>query len=272
MLMSSPWDVPFLSRTPSGAISITGRSNVTISGKQFVNIGNDVSSIRITRCSGVLITACDFDTDCQPITIDTCTNVEISWCRYHNITGPHARTGANRANFTQWISTQRGWIHNNKGIGGDTEDIISMFASGGGDTAHPLTIENNSFEGTNWSSSSGSGIMLGDNGGAHIIARNNTLLNPGAVGIGIASGTDIHVTGNTIYGQQRSSSNVGIYVWNQYPSTCGNNEVSGNKVKWFKADGAQNPGWNGENCGPVAGWANNDWYSNIDPVALHVTL
>ncbi len=268
----NPWSVPFLGRTPSGPVTCNNQSNVTISGKQFVGIGDDQSAIRITNCHNVVITANDFKDDAQPITIVNSTNVEISWNRYQNITGPYQRNGTNRANFTQWVSSLGGSIHDNKGIGGNTEDIISIFQSGGTNAATPLVIERNAFEGTNWISPSGSGMLLGDNGGSHIVVRNNTLLNPGSVGMGIASGTDIHITDNTIYGQQRVSSNVGIYVWNQSANLCSGNEVARNRVKWFKADGTMNPGWDAGNCGSVTGWTTNDWYANIDPATLHVTL
>lgn len=268
----NPWSVPFLGRTPSGPVVCNGQSNVTISGKQFVGVGNNQSAVRIANCHNVVIATNDFMDVAQPITVINSTNVEISWNRYRNIIGPHRRNGSNQANFTQWVSSYGGSIHNNKGIGGDTEDIISIFQSGGTDAVHPLIIEYNAFEGTNWSSTSGSGVMLGDAGGSHIIVRYNTLLNPGAVGMGIASGTDIHIIDNTIYGAQRPSSNLGIYVWNQYLSACSDNEVARNKVKWYRYDAVMNPYWNAGNCGTVAGWTSNDWHASIDPLTLHVTL
>ena len=269
----SPWAVPFMGRTASAALNISNQSNVTISGKQFQSIGSDVSSIRITNCQNVLITACDFKDDCQPITVYDSTNVEISWCRYQNITGPSARNGSNRGNFTQWVNTFGGSIHDNKGVGGDTEDIVSIFQSGGNDAAHPLIIERNWFEGTTWTSGSGSGMLLADGGGSHIVVRNNILLNPGAVGIGIASGTDIHVTDNTVYGEQRTGSNIGVYVWNQSTGvTCSGHEVARNTATWFAADGTQNPAWDAGNCGSITGLATNNWFAGLDPATLHVTL
>lgn len=269
---TNPWSVPFLEREPSGPITCNGQSNVTINGKEFVGIGNDQSSIRITNCHNVIITANDFKDVAQPITVENSTNVKITWNRYQNITGPHQRNGSNRANFTQWVNSRGGVISDNKGIGGDTEDIISIYRSGGIDASNPLIIERNAFEGTNWTSTSGSGMMLGDDGGSHIVVRNNTLLNPGQVGIGIASGTDIHITDNVIYGEKRTSSNIGFYIWNQYSTSCSGNEVARNKVKWFDASGSLNPAWNAGNCGTVTGWSTNDWNAAIDPATLKVTL
>ncbi len=268
----SPWSVPFLSRTSSGPITCNGQSNVTISGKQFVNIGSDRSSIRITNCNNVVITANDFKDVAQAVTVEDSTNVTISWNRYQNITGPHQRNGTNRANFTQWVNSRGGAIHDNKGVGGDTEDIVSIYKSGGKDAANPLIIERNAFEGTNWSSGSGSGMMIGDDGGSHIIARNNTLLSPGAVGIGIPGGTSIKLLDNIIYGARRSLSNVGIYIWNQYDIPCSGHEVARNKVKWFNDTNTVNSSWNAGNCGPIAGWSTNDWNADIDPTDLRVAL
>ena len=118
-----------------------------------------------------------------------------------------------------------GYIGTNKGIGGDTEDIVSLHNSGGS-PEEPLVVENNHFEGTNWSSASGSGIALGDSGSTYSIARNNILLNPGQVGIFIAGGTHNAIVDNVVYGEQRPLSNVGIYVWNQTDEPCSDHEVS----------------------------------------------
>ena len=107
--------------------------------------------------------------------------------------------------------------------------------------------------------------MLGDGGGSHIVIRDNTFLSPGQVGIGVSGGTDIHVLDNVIYGAQRASSNVGLYVWNQTSGTCSGIEVAGNRVRWYTAAGAENPYWDGSNCGAVAGVSTNDWHAALDP-------
>lgn len=83
------------------------------------------------------------------------------------------------------MKSRGGSIHHNKGIGGDTEDIISIYNSGATNAIHPLVIENNAVEGATRSSGSGSGLMLGDEGGSHASARHNTLISPGQVEIGV---------------------------------------------------------------------------------------
>lgn len=265
---SGPWSAPFLGRTPSQPIHLTNCSGVTISGKQFVNVSGN--AIIVENCDNVTITENDFDDVVGAVYALNCTNVTVTWNRYRDV--GDGTIGSGHSNFVQFNSTTGGLIAHNKGIGGNTEDIISIYKSGGKDTANPLVIEHNAFEGTTWTSDSGSGLMLGDAGGSHIVARFNVLLSPGQVGIGVASGTDIHVTDNTIYGATRPKSNVGIYVWNQYSTTCSGIEVTGNKVKWFKADGAENPSWDGQNCGTITGWSSNDWHATLDPATMHVTL
>ena len=143
-----------------------------------------------------------------------------------------------------------GLIARNKGKGGDTEDIVSVYQS------DHVTVEDNHFEGTNWTSGSGSGIALSDGGGSYNVAQRNILVNPGQVGIFIAGGTNNKIVDNIIIGQQRTKSNVGVYVWNQYASACSGNTVSGNRVLWRRADGLLNPYWNAGNCGSVAGSGN----------------
>lgn len=153
-----------------------------------------------------------------------------------------------------------------------SEDMISLYQSGGTSSADPFVIEDNQFEGGDWVSGSGSGIMLGDGGGGHIIARRNRMLNPGQVGIGVAGGSDIGVEDNTVYGQQMPKSNVGIYAWHQSGPPSADVWVTGNKVNWRRADGVPNPWWNGGNNIANLQQSGNDWNAPIDPASLVVTL
>jgi hypothetical protein len=269
---TSPWSVPFLARTPSGPIVINGQNNVTISGLQFQNLGSShPNAIVIQNSSNVTVTANDFDNVIGAILAIDSTNITVTWNRYRNI--GDGTIGSGHSNFVQFGRTTGGYIAHNKGIGGKTEDIISMYQSQGASASSPIVIEYNHFEGTTWTSDSGSGMMLGDSGGAHIVARFNTLLNPGQVGIGIPGGSDIHVTDNIIYGAQRPLSNVGIYVYDYSP--CSNEEVSRNQVKWYRYDGVENPDYNPGACGAVLGWDSidtNNWHAPLDPATLKVTL
>ena len=266
---AAPWSVPFLARTPSGQVVINRRSNVTVSGFQFQNLSGNAIIVR--NSSNITITANDFDTVVGAIYVQNSTNITVTWNRYRNI--GDGTTGSGHSAFIQFNETTGGYIGHNKGIGGKTEDIISMWQSGGSSSSSPLVIEYNHFEGTNWTSGSGAGINMGDGGGSHMIARFNTLLNPGQSGIAISSGIDNHITDNIVYGELRPHSNVGVPVWNQYPTACSGHEIARNKVKWYRYDGLETPAWDGGNCGVIGGmWTDNDWHAPLDPATLGVIL
>lgn len=263
--------MPFLTRPVSGPIRLNGCNDVVIENRTFKDLGPDVEAIHLENCHRVTIRDNDFARVAQAITAVNSTDIRVEWNRYLDILGPHPRVGLHRANFVQFDKVHGGYIGNNKGRGGDTEDIVNLHASDGTPT-EPLYVEDNHFEGTNWTSASGSGIALGDGGSAHTIARNNILLNPGQVGIFIAGGTDNAILNNVVYGEQRPLSNVGLYVWNQSGSACSGHEVRGNRVRWYGAEGEASPAWDAGNCGTVAGWSTNDWSAILDPTTLRVEL
>lgn len=227
---------------------------------QFVGIADD--AIVLDDCNNVTVTANDFSGDVGGVYALRSTNVTVTWNRFQNI--GDGTIGSGHSNYVQFNNVTGGLIDHNKGIGGNTEDMVSVYQS------NSITVNNNQFEGTNWTSGSGSGIALGDGGGNNNTASNNILINPGQVGIFIAGGTGNSILNNTIYGAQRPKSNVGIYVWNQSSAACSNATVNGNQVSWYNAAGAPNPFWDGENCGSVTG--TNQWDAVLDPLALAVAL
>jgi hypothetical protein len=262
-----PWAVPFATRPASAAIRLLNCSNVVIEGKTFKDLGAGVIAIRIENCSNVTIRSVDFLNVAEGVYALNSSNIQVIDARYSNITGPaQPRTGANVANFVQFNNVAGGLIDHNKGKGGDTEDIVSVYQS------DHVTVEDNHFEGTNWTSGSGSGIALADGGGSYNVAQRNILVNPGQVGIFIAGGLNNKILDNTIYGEQRLKSNVGLYVWNQSTTPCSGQEVSGNRVFWKNAVGSANPSWNAGNCGTVAGWSTNTWNATLVLSALRVAL
>ena len=138
----------------------------------------------------------------------------------------------------------------------ETEDSINIYQSSGTESS-PLVVERNLIS-DGGSSRSGSGILVGDNGGSHMVVRGNTLINPGQVGIGVAGGQNISVVDNLVFSEQFPWSNVGIYVWDQYDTDCEAIEVRGNVVEWYNSAGEVNPFYDAGNCGEVAGWHLND--------------
>lgn len=129
------------------------------------------------------------------------------------------------------------------------EDMISMYQSHGTEQS-PILIEDNYLmgdpvHGSAGKSGSGSGIMLGDGGGSWQTCVANKLINPGQVGIGVASGEDIVVQFNVVQGERSDVSNVGVYVWEQYDQPAGRIVVFENIVAWVDAQGRDNPFWDG---------------------------
>jgi hypothetical protein len=104
--------------------------------------------------------------------------------------------------------------------------------------------------------------MLGDGGGSHQLVEGNVLVNPGQVGIGVASGYDITVRGNRVFSSAVPWSNTGVYVWNQYDSECDDIEVVGNQVNWTASGGYSNGWWEGGGCSNLS-VHDNDWDAPI---------
>ncbi len=149
---------------------------------------------------------------------------------------------------------------------GEPEDAINLYQSRGNPGA-PILVSDNLIVGGG-PSELGGGIMLGDDGGAHQLAQRNVLVDPGQYGIAVASGTDMAVRGNQVYGRKQPFTNVGIYAWNQYPRSCSDVTISDNKVMWWSKAGRSNPFWDGGNCGLLAGIPSNNFKARLSAEAL----
>jgi hypothetical protein len=256
---------PFGSRPASGPISLSGSAcqGVTISNKTFRALGTGVIAIALSGCNGVTIDAVDFDTVAEGVFAYNSRNITIRNTRYSNIIGPHERNGSHRGNLVQFDTVTGFLVSGNKGKGGDTEDIVSLFKTNTG------RVTGNQFEGTNWSSGSGTGIIAGDGGGGSgIEIDDNVLVNPGQVGIQLING-NANVHDNVIYAAPRTgtSPNVGIST---YGGTVSGASVTNERVYWRKNDGSQNPFWWG--AGTPAQTGNNWRDTTLDPASLAVSL
>jgi len=256
----------FMSYPASSAISLSGVTGRVIEKLSFKQTPAGKSAIVLNDCHDIIIRACDFKDVPGCVYAVNCSNIVLDGLRYENITGPSRRTGANVGNLVQFNGVRGGAVKNCKGRGGDTEDIVSIYAS------HNIDVDDNHLEGTNWTSGSGSGIALCDQGGSNNRARRNILVNPGQVGAFIAGGSGSEISDNIIIGVQRPSSNVGVYVWAQGGGACSGHTVARNTVSWRKADGSNAGYWNAGNCGPVNGEASNTFAASLDPNAYRVVL
>jgi hypothetical protein len=262
---TNPWSTAFGSRPRSGAITLTDCRDRVISNRMFKDLGANVIAIKLVRCDNVTIKAVDFENVAEGVYAVDSTNIRVIDSRYRNIIGPHERVGLNRANFVQFNNVTGGLIDHNKGIGGDTEDVVSLYASSG------IVVEDNHFQGTNWESRSSSGIAIGDGGGSNNTARRNKLVNIGQVGMFIAGGTNNKILDNVVFGEQRPGSNVGIYVADFSDGPCSGHTVSGNRVRFRNEDGVLNGYWQGSGCGTVTR-SGNDWVAPLILSSLRVSL
>lgn len=262
---TTEWPTAFGSRPQSGAIHLRGCRDVTISNKTFKDLGATVIAIRLQDCHNVTIRDVDFINVAEGVLAVDSTNIKVIDSRYQNILGPHTRDGSNRGNFVQFHNVNGGLIDHNKGKGGDTEDVVSVYHSSN------IVVEDNHFEGTNWTSTSGSGIALADGGSSNNIARRNTLVNIGQVGIFISGGTNNKILDNVVYGEPKTGANAGIYVWNLSGAACSGHVVSGNRVHFQKADGTYQGWWSGGGCGTVT-MSGNDFRASLSLPSLRVVL
>jgi hypothetical protein len=250
-------------------INLLQCSNITIKNCRFLFAkGNGV---QILNSKNVTVINCFFENTSAGVYAYQSSGVNVSGNRFRNMQGPFPKgqmvqfnevTGAgNKINYNKCQNVM------DKSY---PEDAINLYKTYG-TAASPVEVTGNRILGGG-PSKSGGGIMVGDNGGAYVIVKNNILVNPGQYGIGIAGGTNISVTQNIVFGKKQPFTNVGIYIWNQHSSGCSLNTVSNNKVNWTKADGEISGGWNQGNCGPVAGWETNNWAATVDSTLLPAKL
>lgn len=173
----------------------------------------------------------------------TSTLLVVDQNRISNVQGPLPRGQCVQFNQSSGLISDN--ICTNPIGSSPAEDAINIFQS-----SH-VKIVGNSITGGG-PSRSGGGIMLGDNGGSDLVVMNNTLTDPGQYGIGVASGTNIRVTSNTVTSRKFDYSNVGVYVWNQYPKPCADITISGNTIKWINSKGVLTNTWDANNCKNVS--------------------
>jgi hypothetical protein len=184
------------------------------------------------------------------------TRLAVEYNQMLNMMGPHP-AGA----FVQYSEVNGGGSRIRCNVGENImgqsvpEDAINIYASKG-TSADPIQVVGNKIRGGG-PSISGGGINLADTDGAHIVARENILVDPGQYGIAISGGNYIQIQNNLVYGRQQPFTNVGITAWVAYPSIpCSNVSISGNTVNWVNSAGEATPAWTDGKCGAI------DWNSN----------
>ena len=274
----------FLSHPRQAApLKVRGGTNVIVANKSWVGFHTQ-TCLTVEDARNVYIHDVDFASCGGGIFLVNVTgNIRIENVRARN-TGDGS-IGSGHGNVIQLNNSWQGspstvttaGIRHIKAYGGDTEDAISIYKSGGLDANHPLLIEGVHIEhplsgGWAWSSPSSTCVNLADGGGHDITLRYSTFLNCGAVGIQMNEpGRTVKVRNNIVYGQRRPTSNVGLSQWSSEncPSRCPGNEYRGNRVWWVKANASPSPMWLSRNY-PVADLSNYKQVGQIDIATLRV--
>jgi hypothetical protein len=233
----------------------------------------DLHSITLSGCTDISVQNCWIHDSAQNgIDASGCKNLSVEGCRFEkvasglwivqssairfignyagNMVGPYPRgqmvqfdkaSGGGNVVANNYCVNFQGQSH--------PEDDISMYESEGQPDS-PILIEDNYLmgdpvKGSAGKSPSGSGIMLGDNGGRYILCQKNVVIDAGQVGIGVAGGDSIKVEDNIVIGSKSDVSNVGISAWNQSKSPGGTIGFSGNRAYWINKDGEHNGWWQG---------------------------
>jgi parallel beta-helix repeat protein len=251
---------------PNGnCITLSNCHNVTITKcKLGPSTGNGID---LYNCNNITITDCRMDSVATGVYALHSHAISVTYIDVKNVIGPYPRGQMVQFDSVQGAGNQINYNVMENILGqSNPEDAISVYMCHGS-VLDPIEVIGNWIRGGG-PSTSGGGIMVGDNGGSCIYVQNNLLVNPGQYGIAISSGTYIQILNNKIYAKQQPFTNVGLYVWNQYTSACSSNTASGNLINWTDHTGASNPYWDNGNCGPVSGWSTNIYDTTIDSTML----
>jgi hypothetical protein len=208
------------------------------------------NGVELGNCSEVLVRGCRIENVSTGVYAQESRKIRVEGNFVRNVTGPFPRgqmvqfnqvTGPGNAILNNYATNERGKSQ--------PEDVISLYRSEG-TPEEPILIAHNYLtgdpvHGSEDKSRSGSGIMLGDGGGAFQTCRNNIILSAGQAGIGVAGGHSLVIEDNLIVGTRSTVANVGLYLWNQSEGPGGRITVRRNRVHWINGEGTENPFWDG---------------------------
>ena len=230
------------------SIELIGCKNVTIRNCWIHDSAR--IAVEIASSSRIFIEGCRIENVVSGVYAVDSQGIQVLGNFVRNVKGPFPRgqlaqfdkvSGADNVIRDNYAINERGksW----------PEDDISIYKSSGTESS-PILIENNYLTGdpvagSEGKSTTGSGIMLGDGGGEHILCRRNVIISAGQVGLGVAGGRFIRVEDNIIVGLKSKVSNTGLYVWNQSKQPSDHVIVVRNRVSWVNKDGENESWWDG---------------------------
>jgi len=231
-------------------IDVSGSKGVKIVNCWIHDTGTKLG-VRLYKCADVLVQGSRMERISTGVYALESTGVQVLGNYVEDVQGPMPRGQLSQFNN---VTGEGNAVSHNYGVNfadkSHPEDMISLFKSEGTEKS-PILIEKNYLvgdpeKGSENKSKSGSGIMLGDGGGRHLLCRENVLIGSGQVGIGICGGASITVEKNVLYGLASNVANVAVYVWNNSKTPgAADIVVRGNLAAWKNAKGGDSSFWQG---------------------------
>jgi peptidoglycan/xylan/chitin deacetylase (PgdA/CDA1 family) len=199
--------------------------------------------------SNILVHSNQFSTNESSIYAQSSSNIRVIGNYSKNPQGPYPR-----GQHIQFNGITSGSVTDNYGVAtagqSDQEDAINLYQS------NSINIARNYMVGGD--STTGCGILIGDEGGTNDTVQNNTLIRTAQCGIGIAGGSGHIASGNKILDTNTvgGAGNVGLYVDNFSGSPCSNITVTDNIVSNKLPNNSYNDYYNAGNCGAVTASGN----------------
>jgi hypothetical protein len=269
----------------AGPNIINGGHDVEITAQSYVGVPGQ-PALQLVNCQRVWVHDLDFADNCGCVYAMDCSDVRVEDIRARN-TGD-GTIGSGHSNVVQFnrVHGVASAVRRVKSLGGWTEDVVSIYDSGGDDATHPLIVEDLLVQGdltdqpawhswtTNPLRNSGSALMM--ESAHHVLAQRIHALNSGQGGIGFNGGGDVTVQDCILYGAQCAASNVGLYAL-VAPD-------AGQLVHWLRnrswwrhgpigslSSGYENAWWSAD--GSISTVGGNVWMdATIDPKTLAVVL
>jgi len=254
-----------IEKAPGNSIELTNCSNITIKNCRIAN--STGIAIKLYNCSNITINNCMIELVASGVNANLCTGIKFEYNEVKNVLGPMPR-----GQMIQFDEVNGGGNSISYNIGENIqgqsapEDEISLYKSNGIPN-NPILVVGNWIRGGG-PSNSGGGIMTGDGGGSYVVVKDNILINPGQYGIAISSGNNITVQNNKVYSAKLPFSNVGIYAFNQYPSSCSSNTIINNSINFTYKTGILNNTYTDGTCGTITGWTSNVYDPNLNASIL----
>lgn len=250
-------------------ISLSNCSNIIIQDCKLGPSKNE--GVYLYNCTNITVTNCSMDSVDTGVEAVISTGIKVNYNDVKDVMGPIPR--GQMAQFAQVYGGGNSISYNvGENVAGQSfpEDEISMFMSNGLPN-DPIKIVGNWIRGGG-PSDSGGGIMTGDDGGSNILVKDNILVDPGQYGITIASGNNISIKNNLIFGKQQPFSNIGLSAFKQYPINSYSDTIMNNQVNFTYMDGQLNNLLNNGGCGEVIGWSTNVYNANLNSSVLPVKI